>query len=286
MSPLRKIAAIGTGFMCGVVGRRQVVRTSRFILNHARLDVPNDPESNGEYLLQRWTLSQAASGSPIHVIDAGANVGEWSAAMLRAAEEEGLANDLWLHAFEPSAYTFDRLSERIRAQRARLNRLALSDQAGESVLHIAAPAAGINSLHRLPGISDNGVTETVSATTLDDYAEHEGIPYFALVKIDTEGNDVAVLKGARSLFNGQRIALTQFEYNSRWIYARCFLRDAFDFLGPLGYRIGKLTRNGVEFYPAWDADLETFIEGNYVACTETAATCLPSIEWWKKPTSA
>jgi hypothetical protein len=37
-------------------------------------------------------------------------------------------------------------------------------------------------------------------------------------------------------------------------------------LAPLGYSLGKLTPRGVEFYPGWDAELETFVEGNYVAC--------------------
>jgi hypothetical protein len=48
-----------------------------------------------------------------------------------------------------------------------------------------------------------------------------------------------------------------------------------------GYRTGKLTSRGVEFYPGWDPDLETLVEGNYVACTPTAAGSLPAAAWWK-----
>jgi hypothetical protein len=44
-----------------------------------------------------------------------------------------------------------------------------------------------------------------------------------------------------------------------------------------GYRTGKLTSRGVEFYPGWDPDLETVVEGNYVACTPTAAGNLPAV---------
>jgi hypothetical protein len=78
-----------------------------------------------------------------------------------------------------------------------------------------------------------------------------------------------------------RISVVQFEYNHRWISAHFFLRDAFEFLLPLGYRIGKLTPRGIEFYPAWDPDLETFVEGNYIACDQEAATILPTVAWWK-----
>jgi hypothetical protein len=92
---------------------------------------------------------------------------------------------------------------------------------------------------------------------------------------------MAVLRGARKLFAGQHIMAAQFEYNHRWIAARSFLRDAFELLTPLGYRLGKLTPDGVEFYPGWDAELETFVEGNYVACTAMTAERLPSVVWWE-----
>jgi hypothetical protein len=37
----------------------------------------------------------------------------------------------------------------------------------------------------------------------------------------------------------------------------------------------------VEFYPRWDAELETFVEGNYVACDPAVAARLPAVPWWK-----
>ena len=41
------------------------------------------------------------------------------------------------------------------------------------------------------------------------------------------------------------------------------------------------TPRGVEFYRGWDSDLETFVEGNYLACAPEIATRLPSVAWWK-----
>ena len=133
----------------------------------------------------------------------------------------------------------------------------------------------------LPGGPAGATTEEVATNTLDAYADRAGLDHVTLVKIDTEGHDLAVLRGAQRLFTEQRISIAQFEYNHRWVYARCYLRDVFDLLEPLGYRLGKLTPRGVEFYPGWDADLETFVEGNYVACCALAAERLPSVAWWK-----
>ncbi len=281
MSTLRRAAATATDLACRTTGRRPVVRAARFVLGRARLDVPNDLRTNGESSLQRWVLDMSPPGRDFHVVDVGANVGRWSVAMLTAAQEAGRSGDLDLHAFEPSAYTFERLEATLHGRQASLQRMALSDTAGSSLLHVWAPGAGTNSLHMLPGGSVSGSAEAVATMTLSSYANHAGLGQLALVKIDTEGHDLAVLRGARELFASQRISVAQFEYNHRWIYARCYLRDAFELFEPLGYRVGKLTPAGVEFYPSWDPELETFIEGNYVACRESVAGRLPAIRWWK-----
>ena len=281
MSTVRRAAATATDLACRAAGRRRVIRAARFILWRARLDVPNDLRTNGESSLQRWVLNLSPPDQKIHVIDVGANIGRWSVAMLSAAQESGRSCDLRMHVFEPSAYTFGCLAATLHGQKVKLQRMAMSDGSGSSLLHVMAPAAGTNSLHAPHGVSSGVLTEEVTTTTLSSYAEQAGLDQLALVKIDTEGHDLAVLRGARQLFAEQRISVAQFEYNHRWIYARSYLRDAFELLEPLGYRVGKLTPAGVEFYPSWDADLETFVEGNYVACLKAIAKQLPSVKWWK-----
>jgi FkbM family methyltransferase len=274
----RGVAATATDVVCQAFGRRAVIRAARYVLLRARLDYPNDMTVNGEWALQRWVLGLAPDGE-LHVADVGANVGLWSQSLLAAASAAGRAADLRLHAFEPDAAAYVRLEGALDGAPAILSAVALSDRHGTSILHTVAPAAGTNSLHLAPGTT--ATTETVSTITLDSYAARSDVPRFALVKIDTEGHDLTVLRGARTMLAEHRIAVVQFEYNHRWVFARAFLRDAFEFLGDLGYRVGKLTPKGVEFYPSWDPDLETFVEGNYVACDPTAAGRLPVVPWWK-----
>ena len=281
MSMLRQAAATTTDLACRATSRHQVVRAARFVLRRACLDLPNDLHTNGESSLQRWVLNLSPAGRALHIVDVGANVGRWSTAMLAAAQGAGRTSDLSMHIFEPSAYTFDCLAATLYGQEVNLHRMALGDRAGSSLLHVMKPGAGTNSLHAPPGVPPDGPSEEVIITTLDSYVERAGLDELALVKIDTEGHDLAVLRGAYRLFAEQRISAAQFEYNHRWIYARYYLRDAFELLEPLGYRIGKLTPVGVEFYPSWDTELETFIEGNYVACRESVAQKLPAISWWK-----
>jgi FkbM family methyltransferase len=278
---MRKAANTATDLACRMVGRRQVIRATRFALLRARLDVRNDRDANGEGSLVGWMLGQTVAGQAFHVVDVGANRGQWASLVLTAARRRQRIGDLDLHSFEPSSYTFERLSEALAGQPATLNRAALGDRAGFATLHVVAPGAAINSLHVPDRAPSNLTTEEVPMTTLATYADEAGLSHISLVKIDAEGHDLPVLRGAQSLFAEQRISVAQFEYNHRWIYSRFFLRDVFELLEPLGYRIGKLTPFGVEFYNGWDHDLETFVEGNYVACVPSIARRLPSVAWWK-----
>lgn len=285
MSAFRRFGAIATDFACLTLGRRQVVRTTRFMLRRASLDLSNDMRTNGEERLQRWILDLFPQERKVHVLDVGANVGQWSASMLTIARHEGRAEDLDLHSFEPSSYTFARLSEALERHRVNLQQVALSERSGSSLLHVMRKAGPTNSLHALPVMPPNTTTEDVVTTTLEEYAADVGLDNIALVKIDTEGHDLAVLRGAGRLLTEQRIRVVQFEYNWRWIAARSFLYDAFRLLDPLGYRLGKLTPRGVEFYPQWDPDLESFVQGNYVAAIPKVAARLPSVAWWKPAAS-
>ncbi|MFB9236887.1 FkbM family methyltransferase [Plantactinospora siamensis] len=280
VSTPHRAAALAVDTLCGVVGRRQAVRAARFALRRARLDLPNSPYLNGEYALQRWMLRTAAPDQPFTAFDVGANIGEWSLALLRQAAQAGRSEPPRIHAFEPAGATFAMLCQRVPPE-VRSNRLALSDDAGERPMFIVGPGAGRNSLHPTDGLAAVTATERVATGTIDEYVRTAGVERIDLLKIDTEGHDFAVLSGAGGCLAAQRISVVQFEYNHRWVYPRRFLKDVFDLAQPHGYRVGKLTPRGVEGYPGWDPDLETFIEGNYVLCTEEAAERLPRVAWWK-----
>lgn len=275
----RRLGAAVVDLACAVFGRKTVVRASRFVLHRARLDVPNQLHRNGEVVLQRWVLHHIGQRDLV-VFDVGANVGEWTAALLEQASGVDIAH-LQIHAFEPSKFTFDRLTTRLATTGVRLNRLALSDCSGERRLHVHHPGAGVNSLHDAEGAGAQLAIETVQLTTVDDYCLAHDIPTIQLVKIDTEGHDVSVIRGALRMLRERRIGVIQFEYNHRWVFSRTYLRDAFRELQPLGYRLGKLTPRGVEFYDGWDHELETFVEGNYVACLPEMVPDLHPITWWK-----
>jgi FkbM family methyltransferase len=79
-------------------------------------------------------------------------------------------------------------------------------------------------------------TETVQIKTLDRICQAEGISYIDVLKIDTEGFDVEVLKGATSMLKENKITFIQVEAgmnptNKLHVPLQSFV----DFLAPYGY---------------------------------------------------
>ena len=263
-----------------LLGRRNLVRMARFLGNEARLDCPNDMLANGERMAQEM-LCRMFQAEPLCVFDVGANIGNWTASLCDLTR----ANDrnLTVHAFEPSPATYSRLADRYDSPRANCQvlcrDLALSSNIGVMPFYLGDPEAGTNSLS--PSIlRKSQTTEEVQTGTVDDYSRSEKITRIHFLKIDTEGQDLEVLYGAQRLLSDGKVDIVQFEYNWRWIEAKHFLREAFDLLEPLGYSLGKLTPYGVEVYPGWHFELETFKEGNYLAMKDSLLDAFPQVRWW------
>ena len=131
-------------------------------------------------------------------VDVGANVG-----MFAIPGAKKVKNGKVL-AFEPTSWTYGRL-----IRNARLNGItnleavhcALGDYAGEAVLQVNEVGRdGLNTIGR-PTHGDSKVvaTERVTVARLDDVLRERGISRVDVIKIDTEGAELFVLRGAERL---------------------------------------------------------------------------------------
>jgi len=156
-------------------------------------------------------------GNGMVVFDAGACVGEFTLLFSRFVGHRGR-----VHAFEPGSVACSRLQE-VCPTAGRFNvdcnRLALTDRQGSAQLHIYDDAhLSWNSLADRPlyryGVNVAAAgTETVPTTTVDAYCDERGIDRIDLLKIDVEGAEYQVLRGAGQMLKDRRIACCVFEFS-------------------------------------------------------------------------
>ena len=251
-----------------LLGRQNLYRLGRWAYMTARNDVLNRIGENGEEWVQSCVLNACRDKvSRVVVFDIGANIGDWLHSLFGAAEHLDCVNRLDVYAFEPVPSIYECLLTRVkndpRATSVKTECLAMSSSKGSAHIFVIGDGAGTNSLHL-----DSSAVYTqllvIATDTIDCYARENNIATIHLLKSDTEGHDMEVLRGALDMLWQERIQVFQFEYNHRWIYSRYFLKDVFDLIRDLPYAIGKVTPGFIEFYSRWHPELERFFEGNYL----------------------
>jgi len=286
MSSVVRSKAIVGNVLLRCVGRTCLAKLARFLTNVARLDGVNDIHTNGERLVLDVVLSHYPDDRELIVFDAGANVGDWTIQLLKA-RGSGTCRSGVLHAFEPVSSTMRMfrqnvldVSDKNPSWNIVSIQKALSDRTGTSNIAVIEECCGINSITPDPRQAVKH-TETIELTTVDDYSQENNISEIGLLKVDAEGHDLFVLRGAQRLLETRNIHVIQFEYNHRWVWSHATLFDVFEYAKRVGYRLGKVTANAIEFYEQWDAELEKYVEGNYLLCRPDWVDRFPQTPWWK-----
>jgi FkbM family methyltransferase len=203
--------------------------------------------TNGEL----WLLNRLA---PIaSFVDIGANAGEWTAGALRGSPgARGLA-------FEPIA----ELAAGIDG--AEVVCAAVGDDSSPPELEFF-----LHNVHTGSSFFGDWVGGSVAdkrlvpVTTLDRELAEREISSVDIVKIDAEGYDLHVLRGAQAMLSRQAIDVVQFEYSHAWLYARSTLGEAINLLERHGYGVYLLGGDGpIEFN--YQRHGEFFAYSNFVA---------------------
>lgn len=218
-----------------------------------------DPRANGEHRIAAALLPKAKV-----VFDVGANVGDWTAEVLR------LAPVACIHCFEPGSKAFSILKARgLPAERVLLNPFGLSDRTEVRTLFQFAGQTGLSSLYDRSGLELHGVgratgQETIRLETGDAYCQQHGIQRVDFAKVDVEGHELAVFKGLKAMLAKGGIDYLQFEYGGAYIDARVFLKDIFEFFATLPYDLCKIFPREVQKVERYFQQLETFQYQNWL----------------------
>jgi FkbM family methyltransferase len=128
--------------------------------------------------------------------DVGANVGYFTLVAATALAKRGR-----IVAFEPGKNAYERLTENIAVnayENIRTFPVAVTDGEGEAVLHLAGDIADSSASLYPAGDIQTG-QEVCRTVSLDHVLAAEGLSPPDLIKLDAEGAELAVLRGARGL---------------------------------------------------------------------------------------
>jgi FkbM family methyltransferase len=245
------------------VQNRLLYRLCRAVVNRHDADNNSDMATNGEtYLMWRFLPSAKV------VFDIGANRGQWTH---RALEINPNAE---YHCFEPGTAAYQVLAARNFPANVLPRPFGLGDAPREMMLHIYDSGDEANSLYSREGLDLHASQQaTVWIDTLDDYCEQNGVEYIDFAKIDVEGHEFSVLRGAERMLTTGRIGVVQFEYGCTYIDARVFLKDIWDFIMGANpdYAFFKLYPSDLRRVPVYSQTLDTFQYSNWVVVNREIA---------------
>lgn len=164
------------------------------------------------------------------VFDVGANVGEWAGEFIQRIP------DVTMYAFEPQPEAAHHLYHKYPW--VTIEQVALSNKSGGTVvMKRDEPGSYHASMHRYshPVLGSYKGHLEVPVITLDQYCEEAGVERINFLKIDVEGNELNVLRGAERMLADGRIDMIQFEFNECAKFANVTFDDIWSLLVDLQY---------------------------------------------------
>ncbi|MFU8781179.1 MAG: FkbM family methyltransferase [Kiritimatiellia bacterium] len=173
------------------------------------------------------------------IFDVGANIGQSVRKFKRAFP------GAVIHSFEPVSTVYATLQSEVgMLDKLHLHRLALGAVSGRAQIRVRAN----NTMHTMVKVNDAVYEETVEVQTVDLFCSTSGISGIDLLKIDVEGFDLEVLRGAVSMLQAGAI---------RFVLVECgydpddtrhsYFESVRAFLYPFGYRLFGVYEQQLEY---------------------------------------
>lgn len=226
-------------------------------------------DESGELVALEHVKSIFSNRGDLVLFDVGANRGDYSVLLKKLFQENAT-----IHAFEPSKHTFEMLQEKVGNQdRVFLHQKALGESLARLTLFYPVKGAGLASLYDRKldhfGI-ETKVAEQVTVVTLDGFCQEKEIMKIDFLKLDVEGHELSVLKGAKQMLDAGKIHAIQFEFGGCNIDSRTFFQDFYYLLSP-SFWIYRIVKDGLFPIQEYSEDLEVFKTSNYLCISKAIA---------------
>jgi len=253
MSLISKLQKLFASNQLSVYFAVKLKNQCREVISH-HIGKNNCIKENGE----GWFLKRYLSGTNGQIFDVGANEGEWS-----MAAREFSSGENEIHCYEPDPRAAKNLRERTKNMSSiNVTESAVGEEVGRVKFYTSKESTELSTVN--PIKRRNYESGKVSMTTIDEEVYSNGVENVSLLKIDVEGYESEVIKGASESLKKGLVDCIQFEYGEGWLEAGNTLTNVIMFLSRMGFEIfmlqkSSLKKNHIEFFG------EYFSYTNYIA---------------------
>jgi FkbM family methyltransferase len=192
---------------------------------------------------QHFLYDYLTNKQSVLVFDVGANRGRY------ANTVKQLCQKAEIYAFEPHPKTFEYLRSIASQYGYTALNLACGSSMGQATLydyaeekegstHASMHKNVIEQIHK-----GDAAAWKVSVITLDQFIKEKAINRIHLLKIDAEGNELDILKGAKNSINAGIIDAIHFEFNEMNVVSRVFFKDFYEILP--NYKFFRMLPDGL-----------------------------------------
>ena len=222
---------------------------------------------NGEDLLLKTIIRH----EPKTIFDVGANKGDWAAFFLSSKEWNGK-----IIMIEPGVFAFDKILSRFGGDdRALAFNIGFSNCMGYATFYEELSGGEKSSFLQVQTVHAEP-RESVQIQTVDYFISQNNLSEIDLLKIDCEGLDFNVVRGASEMLKIGKIKVIQFEYSRDWVVSGNTLKACFRFFEDFGYSVYLLSNKGLKSFPI-DYYGEFFSYANFVAVHPDAVSMVKDI---------
>ncbi len=225
----------------------------RFALRGMNYEQSHVLDRSGELFVLNHLLSLSHGEDHKHVFDVGANNGQYLSHL-----SEIFPSNFSIFSFEPTKQAFENLKSKDWDKNVKLFNHGFFSEDKE--LELINPGSTVGSIY--PTMSQESNSEIIKVKTLDNFCFENEIDEIYFLKVDVEGAEFDVLKGATKLIENSQISFIQFEFGGNNSISKVFLKDFFDLLSD--YNIYRVVRNGLRKVN-YHASHEIFLNANFLA---------------------
>ncbi len=229
-------------------------------LNYRNTNIKN----NGElFFIKNINNYYKDNAAPIVLFDIGANIGNYSKQL-----NDSFSQNRHIYAFEPFSKVYSELKKLENTIPLFYPfQIGLSDKVQKLKFLSSSDYSEVGGLYNKDFSKDGfslDLSEDVDFDTVDNFCLTRKINHIHFLKVDVEGHDLFVLKGAEKMLLNNQVDFIQFEFGAANYLSKTYLYDFFQLLSPQ-YHIYKLLRNGLLEIKEYNTDIEIHVLSNYVA---------------------